>query len=194
MTITDVDNMFAMMGFGLRCGLNGAEYTAASRYQGTEWDAVGYEIFDKMLASQSFMRATNFVAKFLEIAAYDMALHHEFDPFSTSESIFEVFRRHSNEFSLRPTLADDKFICALSHIFQAHMPLAFIGTTWFSSSADYALATSEAKSEQEWLALGRKYRDTMLALIGPTHPMEAFEKFRGRLPSTEGLLQQYGLD
>ncbi|KAG9409147.1 hypothetical protein AC1031_019410 [Aphanomyces cochlioides] len=191
MTITDVDNMFAMMGFGLRCGLNGAEYTAASRYQGTEWDAVG-------CSSQFLLNFRYHRGNFQEIGSfqsYDMALNHEFDPFSTSESIFEVFRRHSKEFSLRPTLADDKFICSLSHIFPGSYAAGFYCYVWSEMlAADAYACFAEAKSEQEWLALGRKYRDTMLALIGPAHPMEAFEKFRGRLPSTEGLLKQYGLD
>lgn len=41
--------------------------------------------------------------------------------------------------------------------------------------------------------LGRKYRDTILALGGGRHPMDVFRDFRGREPDTEALLRQQGL-
>ncbi|CAK4165114.1 unnamed protein product [Aphanomyces euteiches] len=125
LTSVDTETMFAVLGFGLRIGLTGAEYTATGRPHGIEWDAVGFssqfmrnfrfhretmqsisshfetgkqlpdDLFDKILESRSFMRATNFADKYLEVAAYDMILHHDYDPFSTSESVFDVFRRES---------------------------------------------------------------------------------------------------
>ncbi|MDP7239307.1 MAG: M3 family metallopeptidase, partial [Candidatus Latescibacteria bacterium] len=41
--------------------------------------------------------------------------------------------------------------------------------------------------------LGRKFRDTVLALGGSVHPMQVFKAFRGREPSTDALLRQSGL-
>jgi len=41
--------------------------------------------------------------------------------------------------------------------------------------------------------LGRRFRDTILALGGSRHPMEVFADFRGRQPTTEALLRQGGL-
>ncbi|CAK4628827.1 unnamed protein product [Aphanomyces euteiches] len=125
LTSVDTETMFAVLGFGLRIGLTGAEYTATGRPHGIELDAVGFssqfmrnfrihretmqsisshfetgkqlpdDLFDKILESRSFMRTTNFADKYLEVAAYDMILHHDYDPFSTSESVFDVFRRES---------------------------------------------------------------------------------------------------
>ena len=40
---------------------------------------------------------------------------------------------------------------------------------------------------------GRRYRDTILALGGSRPPMEVFEAFRGRAPTTEALLRHSGL-
>ena len=40
---------------------------------------------------------------------------------------------------------------------------------------------------------GRRFRDTVLGLGGSRHPMEVFEAFRGRAPTTEALLRHSGL-
>jgi oligopeptidase A len=42
-------------------------------------------------------------------------------------------------------------------------------------------------------ALGRRCRDTLLALGGSVPPMEVFEMFRGRAPQVDALLRQSGL-
>ena len=42
--------------------------------------------------------------------------------------------------------------------------------------------------------VGRRFRRTVLALGGGTHPSEVFRAFRGRDPSPEALLRHSGLD
>jgi oligopeptidase A len=42
-------------------------------------------------------------------------------------------------------------------------------------------------------AMGRRFRDTVLALGGSVAPEDVFEMFRGRAPSTEALLRHSGL-
>ncbi|KAG9409148.1 hypothetical protein AC1031_019411 [Aphanomyces cochlioides] len=225
LSLWDVQKLFAVFGFGLRIALTAGEYTATSRPHGIEWDAVGFssqflenfcyhretleslsshvetgkqlpsDLFDKVFEARSFMRVCNFAAKFLQNAAVDMALHHDCDPYSDAESIFDVFRRKNQEFTLQPPLDGDKYICSLDHIFPGLYAASYYSYVWSEMLAAETYACfEEMKSEEEWMALGRKYRDTMLALTGPAHPLVAFEKFRGRLPSTEGLLKQYGLE
>jgi len=41
--------------------------------------------------------------------------------------------------------------------------------------------------------VGRRFRETVLGLGGGQHPLEVFAAFRGREPSMEPLLRQYGL-
>ena len=41
--------------------------------------------------------------------------------------------------------------------------------------------------------VGRRFRQTVLALGGGTHPSEVFRAFRGRDPSPEALLRHSGL-
>ena len=62
-------------------------------------------------------------------------------------------------------------------------------------SADAYSAFEEAGLDND-LALeqtGKRYRDTVLAMGGGTHPMEVFKKFRGREPSPKALLKHCGL-
>ena len=40
---------------------------------------------------------------------------------------------------------------------------------------------------------GKRFRDTVLALGGGTHPSEVFRSFRGRDPTPEALLRHSGL-
>ena len=52
----------------------------------------------------------------------------------------------------------------------------------------------ELESDEEAVRrVGRRYRDTLLALGGGTDPMEVFRLFRGRAPETKALLRQTGL-
>ena len=62
-------------------------------------------------------------------------------------------------------------------------------------SADVFGAFEElgTENEAEVCRLGRRYRETFLALGGGTPPMEVFRQFRGRDPSVEALLRQQGL-
>ena len=48
-------------------------------------------------------------------------------------------------------------------------------------------------NEEAVQIIGRRYRDTILSMGGSKHPMEIFESFRGRKPSTKALLRHNGL-
>ncbi len=41
--------------------------------------------------------------------------------------------------------------------------------------------------------LGRRFRDTVLALGGSVHPSEVFAQFKGSPPNPDSLLKQQGL-
>jgi oligopeptidase A len=49
------------------------------------------------------------------------------------------------------------------------------------------------EDEQQVAQMGRKFRDTVLALGGGVDPLTVFTSFRGRGPSTEALLRHSGL-
>jgi|TARA_B100000524_G_C23571407_1_gene341950 oligopeptidase A len=62
-------------------------------------------------------------------------------------------------------------------------------------SADAFAAFEEVglENEEEVLKVGRKFRDTVLALGGGRHPSKVYRDFRGRDPSPDALLKHSGL-
>lgn len=61
-------------------------------------------------------------------------------------------------------------------------------------AADIYSAFEEArKADQDVLEVGKRYRDTFLAVGGSCHPSEVFRRFRGRDPSPHSLLKNLGL-
>ncbi|XP_047026431.1 probable cytosolic oligopeptidase A [Helicoverpa zea] len=61
-------------------------------------------------------------------------------------------------------------------------------------AADIYSAFEEARQgDQDVLDVGKRYRDTFLAVGGSCHPSEVFRRFRGRDPSPHALLKNLGL-
>ncbi|RHZ01216.1 hypothetical protein DYB35_010600 [Aphanomyces astaci] len=121
-------------------------------------------MFGKLVASTRIMAATNLL-KQLEFSALDMALHHQYDPYSTTETIFDV-----------------KDQVAERYLWSEAM------------SADAFGRFEEATTPEEWQAVGRDCRDSLLAMLGSAHPLDAFKRFRRRPPNMDALLRSYGLD
>ena len=93
-------------------------------------------------------------------------------------------------------VSSDRFLNSFTHIFDGGYAAGYYGYKWSEvMSADCFGAFEEAglDNEAEVRRLGRKYRDTLLALGGSVDPMEVFRRFRGRAPSTKALLRQTGL-
>jgi oligopeptidase A len=95
-----------------------------------------------------------------------------------------------------PLLPEDRFLCGFGHIFGGGYAAGYYSYKWAEVlSADAFAAFEEAGLQDEAAirATGRRYRDTILALGGGTHPMEVFREFRGRDPSPAALLRHAGL-
>ena len=71
---------------------------------------------------------------------------------------------------------------------------ALVKTFWFTEYRAFAKAKEAGLEDEAAInAIGRRYRDTVLALSGSQHPMDVFKTFRGREPSTKALLKHNGL-
>ena len=123
----------------------------------------------------------------------------------------------SFRYGVLPPLETDRFLCAFSHIFAGsyaagyyrcvHHLLVLLSSSLILSCRSYkwaeilacdafeAFASAMQSSDPSALPrVGRLYRDTILARGGGESPLSVFEAFRGRAPSNEPLLSQYGLD
>ena len=122
----------------------------------------------------------------------DLELHHH----PGSENVFETQSRVAQRNTVLPPLPEDRFLCSFEHIFAGGYAAGLYSYKWAEVlSADAFAAFEEAGLEDENAvrATGRSFRETVLALGGSRPPMEVFQSFRGREPSTAALLRHKGL-
>jgi oligopeptidase A len=152
------------------------------------------ELFEKILAARNY-RAGSQMLRQLYFGCMDIALHHGFDP-QGEQSIFDVQREVAETTTVIPPLPEDKFLCSFDHIFAGGYAAGYYSYKWAEVlSADAFAAFEEAglDNDDALSGIGRRYRDTILALGGSRHPMEVFKAFRGREPTTAALLRHSGL-
>ena len=152
------------------------------------------DTIDRLLGARTFREGSNTLRQ-VNFGLLDMELHQRFDP-AGQETILDVQRRIDAETLILPSLEVDRFYCSFSHIFAGGYAAGYYSYKWSEVlSADAFSAFEEAglDDDGEMRRLGRKFRDTVLALGGSRHPMDVFKNFRGREPTTEALLRQGGL-
>ncbi len=152
------------------------------------------EIIDRLLGARTFREGSNTLRQ-VNFGLLDMELHEHFDPEGT-DTILDVQRKIDAETLILPSLEEDRFFCSFSHIFAGGYAAGYYSYKWSEVlSADAFSAFEEAglENDGEMRRLGRRFRDTILALGGSRHPMDVFRDFRGREPTTDALLRQGGL-
>ena len=152
------------------------------------------ELFAKLEAARTY-RAGSDMLRQLYFAFTDLELHSRFDP-GEGRTPFEVQQSVAERTTVLPPLPDDRFLCSFGHIFAGGYAAGYYSYKWAEVlSADAFGAFEEAGLEDDVAVreTGRRYRDTVLALGGSVHPMQVFERFRGREPSPDALLRHAGL-
>jgi len=107
-----------------------------------------------------------------------------------------VKRLNAARYSPTPLLPEDRFLCSFSHIFAGGYAAGYYSYKWsevFSADAFAAFEEAGLAQGDAVRAMGRRFRDSLLALGGGTDPAEVFRLFRGRDPSIEPLLRHNGL-
>jgi oligopeptidase A len=152
------------------------------------------ELYRKLYAARNY-RAGSLMLRQLYFAFLDLELHHHFVP-NGPETVFEVQQRLAKSTTVLPPLPEDRFLCSFGHIFAGGYAAGYYSYKWAEVlSADAFAAFEEAGLENTAAVTntGRRYRYTILALGGSRHPMEVFQEFRGREPTTAALLRHSGL-
>ncbi len=152
------------------------------------------ELFDKIYASKNFLSAVGMLTQVL-YAWTDMELYDKHDPNSDEQAI-DVYLRIAEKCATMEVDKDNRFINAFTHIFSGGYHAGYYSYKWseiLSADAFSAFEEVGLTKDQEIEALGRKYRDTVLAMGGSKPALEIFEMFRGRKSSTQPLLRHFGL-
>lgn len=152
------------------------------------------DLFEKLVAARTHW-AGGMMLRQLVFGSLDMELHDRYDPESgrdLSELQKEVFER----ILPYPMHSEDRTMCSFSHIFAGGYAAGYYSYKWaevLSADAFGAFEDAGLDDPQQVAAVGQKFRETILALGGGTHPMEVFKQFRGREPEPEALLRHSGL-
>jgi oligopeptidase A len=152
------------------------------------------DLYGKLCAARHY-RAGSLMLRQLSFGLIDLALHHRHDPHG-AENAFDLQRRLAPLTSVLPPLPEDRFLCSFGHIFAGGYAAGYYSYKWAEVlSADAFAAFEEVGVDDPHAvaAVGRRYRETILALGGSRPPMEIFQAFRGREPTTAALLRHAGL-
>ncbi len=147
------------------------------------------ELKAKVRAARNF-RAATACRRQLAFAETDMRLHEKEvpDPNAVKNRVFAHFGLD--------ILPNDLFLNAFSHIFAGGYSAGYYGYKWSEvMSADCYGAFEEVgiANDAAIQAVGRAYRETILALGGSESAFDVFVRFRKRKPSSAALLRQQGL-
>ncbi len=151
-------------------------------------------LFEKIEAARTF-RAGSQMLRQVYFSMLDLALH-GVERARSHEDPFEVQRRIAERTTVLPPLPEDRFLCAFGHIFAGGYAAGYYSYKWAEVLSADAFAAFEEAGLDDPVAVsevGRRFRDTILALGGGTPPMVVFEAFRGRAPSPDALLRHSGL-
>lgn len=152
------------------------------------------ELYHRLRAAQYYRTATALLRQ-LNLAATDMNLYARY-PQPQWKSAHDVHFASLKKYNPTPYLPEDRNLCSFSHIFSGGYAAGYYSYKWSEvMSADAFGAFEEAGLEDEVAVqkIGKRYRDTFLALGGGTHPLEVFKQFRGRAPTIHALLRNTGL-
>jgi oligopeptidase A len=221
LTFREVETLFHEFGHGLQHMLTTVDRVWASGINNVEWDAVELpsqfmenwcytpetigglarhfetgealpnSLFEKIVAARTF-RAGSATLRQVYFATLDLALHGG----PLTESVLDLQRGVAADNTVISPLPEDRFLCAFSHIFAGGYAAGYYSYKWAEVlSADAFFAFKEAGLHDPGAVLdtGRRFRRTVLSLGGSVHPMQVFQQFRGREPSTRPLLELTGL-
>lgn len=153
------------------------------------------ELFTKIAAARTFRMGSAFIRQ-LHLGYADLELHSRYEP-ARDGTVNEVAHRLGREMLPMPPIPEDRYFNAFTHIFAGGYAAGYYSYKWSEVlSADAFAAFEEAglDNEAQVKVLGRRYRDTLLAMGGGEHPDKVYELFRGKPASTAALLRHCGLN
>ncbi len=152
------------------------------------------DLVQKLLDAKVYMAGSAMVRQ-LEFGLTDMKLHSTYDPDGLVHP-FEVHREIAKRTQVLEPLKEDHFLCAFTHIFAGGYAAGYYSYKWAEVlSADLYSAFEFAGFEKPDAIqeMGKRFRESFLALGGGVDPMKVFKDFMGREPSTEALLRHNNL-
>ncbi|KAG6460645.1 probable cytosolic oligopeptidase A [Manduca sexta] len=218
LSFNEVGVLFQRFGHSLRHMLTKANYSEVAGLSNVEWDAAevcgqvmthwlydphtiraisGHYSTDEPLPDDILKNLQNIrghmagynLCKELYLSRLDLEMH--------SKKTFwrDIVREMWPKYHALPFDKYDSHPLSFTKIISEEWGAAYYCRIWSRMiAADIYSTFEEARAgDQDILAVGKRYRDTFLAVGGSCHPSEVFRRFRGRDPSPHALLKNLGL-
>lgn len=218
LSFKEVGFLFQRFGHSLRHLLTKANYSEVAGLSNVEWDAAevcgqvmthwlydphtirsisGHFSTEEPLPEDIVKNLQNIrshmagydLCKELYLAKLDLDLH------SRKEFWRDIVRELWPKYHALPFNKYDSHPLSFTQIMSEEWAAAYFCHLWSKMiAADLYSAFEEArKDDVDILTVGKRYRETFLAVGGSCHPSEVFRRFRGRDPSPHALLKNLGL-
>lgn len=220
LTLHDVYLLFNRFGHALQHLLTDANYSAVSGNTGVEWDAIAvsanvlgnimYErdvlksisehvstkepLSDQLIDSihsARFNLGGYKLSQELYFSAFDLELY------SRKDFWLDILRRIWPQYQVLKLDKKDSHLCSMPELITGPFASAYFSHIHAHMlAADIHEAFLEAKKSNnpsDLEEVGKRFRQTFLALGGSVHSKEVFRRFRGRDPSPKALVTQWGL-
>lgn len=218
LSLGDVKKLFTEFGHALQHLLTRVEYSELAGLSNVEWDAVGVcgnvlvhilhhpmtlktisghyssgeqmptALIDAIQVQRQHMAGLDLCHE-LYLSALDLELY-------TNTAFWsDIVKELWPQFMMLPMDKKDSHLCSFAAIFSGEWAAAYYSHVWSRLlAADVYSAFYEVQDNLvDVQAVGKRYRETFLALGGACHPSEVFRRFRGRDPSPKALLKSLGL-
>ncbi len=223
LTHDEVSTLLHEFGHGLHHLLTRVDEPQVSGIHGVEWDAVelpsqflenfgwqwdalrGFsghvdtgeplprELFDRVLAARNFQSGMH-LARQIEFGLFDMRLHAEFDPAGAdAAALLALLRDVRQEVAVVFPPEDNRSEHSFMHIFSGGYSAGYYSYLWAEVLSADCFGAFEEQPPEAYPALGRRFLDAVLAVGGSRPAIESFTDFRGRAPTLDALLRQYGI-
>lgn len=157
-------------------------------------ETLPYHYYEKLLASKNYMSGSAMLRQ-LSFSLLDLELHSRYNP-NSGETPHQVRDRIAKTTTVMSPLPEDEFLCSFGHIFAGGYSAGYYSYKWaevLSADAFSAFEEVGLENENAIIQVGKRFRDTILALGGSRSPRSIFKQFRGRQPDTKPLLRHSGL-
>ncbi len=167
-------------------------------------------LFEKIIAAKNYMAASMMLRQ-LYFSLLDLELYEKYDGSVSMVhggtevsgakdggklTVRDIQKRIAADYTVIPPLPDDAFLCSFSHIFAGGYAAGYYsykGAEVLSADAFAAFEEAGLNNAAALGQLGKRYRETVLALGGSKHPLEVYREFRGRDATIDALLRHNGL-
>jgi oligopeptidase A len=218
LTHNEVTTLFHEFGHGLHHMLTKIDCASVSGINGVAWDAVelpsqflenwcweqeaieiisGHyqtgetlpnQLLEKMLAAKNFQSGMQMMRQ-VEFSLFDFTLHMQNDDVLSVQDMLDKVREKTGVYKI-PEF--NRFQNSFTHIFAGGYAAGYYSYKW----AEVLSADAFSRFEEEGIfnaKTGQSFLENILEMGGSKEPMELFEVFRGRKPSTDALLRHSGI-